>query len=149
MQGCESDAPHVQNGQQHRELNRLESRTHGDFDITETADVVVIGGGCIGTSIAWQLARRATGRVVLLEKIGIASGATGWSSAVVRMHYVDESLTKMALFGRRMFENFEDEVGGDSGFRRVGWLNVVRQRYHTCGRAKRRNNARRDGRFER
>ena len=117
--------------------------------MAETADVVVIGGGCIGTSIAWQLARRATGRVVLLEKTGIASGATGWSSAVVRMHYVDESLTKMALFGRRMFENFEDEVGGDSGFRRVGWLNVVRQRDHTCGRAKRRYNARRDGRFER
>ncbi len=93
--------------------------------MAETADVVVVGGGCIGTSIAWQLARRGAGRVVLLEKTGIASGATGWSSAIVRMHYTHEPLIKMALFGRRMFENFEDEVGGDSGFRRVGFLVVL------------------------
>ena len=95
--------------------------------MAETADVVVIGGGCIGTSIAWQLAGRGAGRVVLLEKSGIAAGATGWSSAIVRMHYVHEPLIKMALFGRRMFENFADEVGGDCGFRRVGFLVLVPQ----------------------
>ncbi len=95
--------------------------------MAETADVVVVGGGCIGTSIAWQLARRGAGRVVLLEKTGIASGATGWTSAIVRMHYTHEPLIKMALFGRRMFENFADEVGGDSGFRCVGFLVVVPQ----------------------
>ena len=95
--------------------------------MAETADVVVVGGGCIGTSITWQLAKRGAGRVVLLEKTGIASGATGWSSAIVRMHYTHESLIKMALFGRRMFENFADEVGGESGFRRVGFLVVLPQ----------------------
>ena len=95
--------------------------------MTETADVVVIGGGCIGTSIAWQLARRGAGRVVLLEKSGIAAGATGWSSAIVRMHYTHEPLIQMALFGRRMFENFSDEVGGDCGFRRVGFLVLLPQ----------------------
>ncbi|MCH8818307.1 MAG: FAD-binding oxidoreductase [Chloroflexi bacterium] len=95
--------------------------------MAETADVVVIGGGCIGTSIAWQLAGRGAGRVVLLEKSGIAAGATGWSSAIVRMHYVHEPLIRMALFGRRMFENFADEVGGDCGFRRVGFLVLVPQ----------------------
>lgn len=91
----------------------------------DTADVIVVGGGCIGTSIAWQLARRGAGKVVLVEKNGIASGATSWSSAIVRMHYTHESLVKMALFGRRMFERFRDEVGGESGFRRVGFLVLV------------------------
>ena len=125
-QPCKQSTPRVQNGIGFCGHDRAATWTE-IFEMAETADVVVIGGGCIGTSIAWQLARRGAGRVVLLEKTGIASGATGWSSAVVRMHYVHESLIKMALFGRRMFENFEDEVGGDSGFRRVGWLNVVAQ----------------------
>jgi glycine/D-amino acid oxidase-like deaminating enzyme len=90
--------------------------------MADSADIVVIGGGCIGASIAWQLARRGAGRVVLLEKQGIASGATGWSSAIVRMHYTHEELVRMALFGREMFGRFDDEVGGDCGFRRVGFL---------------------------
>ncbi|HMQ31664.1 MAG TPA: FAD-binding oxidoreductase [Chloroflexaceae bacterium] len=87
-----------------------------------TADVVVIGGGCAGASVAWHLARRGAGRVLLLERGAIAGGATGWSSAIVRTHYTHEALARMALAARRVFEHFGDVVGGDAGFQRTGFL---------------------------
>ena len=91
----------------------------------DVADAVVIGGGCSGTSIAWQVARRRAGRIVLLEQHGIAAGATGRSSAIVRQHYTHETLARMALHSLRVFERFAEVVGGDAGFRRVGYLVLV------------------------
>ena len=60
-----------------------------------SADVVVIGGGIMGTSIAWQLARRNAGRVVLLEKATIAAGASGWTGALLRRHYTNKRQDRM------------------------------------------------------
>lgn len=92
----------------------------------DAADVVVIGGGSAGTSIAWQLARRSAGRVVLVEKDGIAAGGTGWSSALVRQHYTHETLARMAVQSLHVFERFDEVVGGDAGFRRCGFLVLVK-----------------------
>jgi glycine/D-amino acid oxidase-like deaminating enzyme len=92
----------------------------------DTADVVVIGGGSTGASIAWQLARRGAGRVVLVEKDGIAAGGTGWSSALIRQHYTHEILARMALASLHVFERFDEVVGGDAGFRRCGFLVLVK-----------------------
>lgn len=52
-----------------------------------TADVVIIGGGVTGASLAFQLARRGVRRVLVLERRFVGAGATGRSSALVRMHY--------------------------------------------------------------
>ena len=93
--------------------------------MTNVADVVVIGGGCAGASIAWRLAERRAGRVILVEKRGIAAGATGWSSAIVRQHYTHPALATMALRALRIFERFDEIVGGDAGFRRVGFVALV------------------------
>jgi glycine/D-amino acid oxidase-like deaminating enzyme len=103
--------------------------------MSSSVDIVVIGGGCEGTSIAWQLAARKAGRVVLLEKRGIASGATGWSSAIIRTHYAHEALARMALHGLRTFERFGDIVGGDGGFRRTGFLVLLPERDAATARA--------------
>ncbi|MBN4064591.1 FAD-binding oxidoreductase [Dehalococcoides mccartyi] len=91
--------------------------------MVDTADIVIVGGGVHGASTAWHLAKRGAGKIVLIEKDGIGSGATGWSSAIVRMHYALESLTKLAMYGREMFGNWTDIVGiGESGFRQIGFL---------------------------
>lgn len=90
--------------------------------MSNTADVVVIGGGCMGTSIAWQLARRGAGRVVLVEKKMLAAGATGRSGAIIRTHYTHPVLAKMSLYSRQFFENFPDHVGGAPVFTRSGFL---------------------------
>ena len=55
--------------------------------MTATADVVIVGGGVIGVSVAWHLARRGVGRVLLLEKSFLGAGSSGKSGAIIRQHY--------------------------------------------------------------
>ncbi len=89
----------------------------------ESADAVVIGGGVMGCSIAYQLARRGFGKVILCEREGIASGSTGGSSALIRMHYSNESTIRMAWRSLLAFENFEEySGGGQAGFVQAGYL---------------------------
>jgi sarcosine oxidase subunit beta len=63
--------------------------------MTETADVILIGGGVHGASLAFHLAKRGL-KPVVLEKNFIASGATGRSSGLVRMHYDLEPESRLA-----------------------------------------------------
>ena len=85
-------------------------------------DVVVIGGGCTGTSAAFWLAAHHRLDVVVLERGTIAGGPTGRSSGIVRMHYSYEPLIRLALRSRKVFEAFDDVVGGSADFRRTGFL---------------------------
>lgn len=88
----------------------------------DRADVVVIGGGVMGTSIAFHLARRRAGRVILLEKNTVCSGTSAKSSAIVRTHYTTPTTAAMALMASRIFEHWAAEVGGESGFVKTGML---------------------------
>ena len=63
-------------------------------DLPRTADVVVVGGGVHGASVAYHLAHRRAGRVVLVERKFLASGPTGRSSALVRRFYAMDFLTR-------------------------------------------------------
>ena len=85
-----------------------------------SADVVVIGGGVNGTSIAMHLARMGAGRALLLEKGHLAGGASGRSGAMVREHYLHPTLVKMAMEASEIFHNFGDAVGGDARFIETG-----------------------------
>ncbi|NTU82866.1 MAG: FAD-binding oxidoreductase [Chloroflexales bacterium] len=95
--------------------------------MSDSADVVVIGGGSSGTSIAWQLAQRGAGRVVLLEALHLAAGASGRSSAIIRTHYTHPALARMAQYGLGVFERFNEVVDPESEveFRRTGFLVLV------------------------
>lgn len=84
-------------------------------------DVVVIGGGIMGTSTAFRLAERGL-KVTLVEKGHLASGSTGKSSAIIRQHYSNETTARMALHSLRVFQNFADIVGDECGFRPVGFV---------------------------
>ena len=93
--------------------------------MVDTADVVIIGGGVNGASIAWALASRAGTRVVLCEQGALASGASGRSSALVRMHYTNEPESRLAFESLKVFRNFGEIVGGDCGFEGVGFVQIV------------------------
>ena len=98
----------------------------------DTADVVIIGGGVTGASIAFHLARRGVRDVVIVEKSFLASGATGKSSACIRQHYSTPETCRMVLESLRFFERFEDLTAGrTASFTRVGYLlgvdDVMRQ----------------------
>ncbi len=92
--------------------------------MSKTADVVIIGGGIMGCSTAFQLAKRGVS-VTVIEKSTIGAGPTGHSSAIVRQHYSNELTARMALYGLRVFQNFEEEVGGECGFTPVGFVALV------------------------
>src|SRR5439155_26368204 len=95
--------------------------------VPRTADVIAVGGGCMGTSIAWHLARRGLG-VVLLEKSHIAAGATGHSGALVRQHYEARLGIRLARESLAFFRRFEEETGFSCDFRTTGFLSGTRER---------------------
>jgi len=88
----------------------------------ERHDVLVIGGGVYGASIAYHLSARRV-ECALVEMHGLASGPTGRSSAVVRVHYSIPELAELARRGLDFFSDARDILGtGDVGFVRVGVL---------------------------
>jgi len=97
--------------------------------MTETADVVVVGGGVNGVSIAYALAARGVRRVVLCEKAALASGASGYSSALVRMHYTNEWDARLAFASFPVFRSWTEIMGGPSVFTHTGFVNVVAPPY--------------------
>ena len=90
--------------------------------MTETADVVIVGGGIEGASAAWALAQRGVTDVLVAERHTVGSGMTGKSSGIVRCHYGVSSLAAMAADGLKTFENAEDVFGHDIGFRQTGYV---------------------------
>src|SRR3954468_21015326 len=93
----------------------------GGGGMTETADVVVIGGGVQGTSLAFHLASRGA-RTVVVERSTIAAGATGRSSGLVRIYYDLLAEARIAAVARTWFQHWAGRVGGDCGFTTKGFL---------------------------
>ena len=87
-----------------------------------SAEAVIIGGGVMGCSIAYNLAVRGLTGVLLLERDVLGSGSTGRSTASVHTHFSTEVLARMAWHSLHVFRNFNDEVGGGCGFTETGHL---------------------------
>ena len=93
--------------------------------MTQTADVIVVGAGVQGASLAFHLARRGVS-VLILERSTVAAGATGRSSGFVRMHYDLESDSRLAWASYPYFRDWAERVGdGDCGFVRTGFVQLV------------------------
>ncbi len=89
---------------------------------TESASIVIIGGGLEGVATAWALAQRGITDVVVCERDTVGGGMTGKSSGVVRCHYGVSSLAAMAAIGLEVFEKAEEIFGTDIGFRQTGYV---------------------------
>lgn len=92
--------------------------------MAETADVVIIGGGVHGASLAFHFTERGL-KPVVLERDVIASGATGRSSGLVRMHYDLELESQLAWASFQVFRAWSERVGGECGFTRTGFVRIV------------------------
>ena len=96
--------------------------------MTRTADVVVVGAGIIGSSIAYQLVRHGAGTVVALDKgAGPAEGSTGASASICRCRYSNPEVVRLAYHGQEAYGNWSEFTGLDevrSGLERVGvvWM---------------------------
>lgn len=93
--------------------------------MVETADAIIIGAGVQGASLAFHLAERGM-RPLMLERATAAAGATGRSSGLVRMHYDVEREARLAWRSYGYFSDWANRVGGECGFTRVGFLQLVR-----------------------
>jgi len=92
--------------------------------MTDTADIIIIGAGVHGASVAFHLAQRGV-KATILEKKFVAAGATGRSSGLVRMHYDVQQDTELAWVSFQYFRNWKEIVGGDCGFTRTGFIQLV------------------------
>ena len=94
--------------------------------IPDRARVVVIGGGVIGTSVAYHLAHMGWKDVVLLERDRLTSGTT-WHAAglVVTFGSTSETSTELRKYTRDLYRRLEAETGQATGFNPVGFIEVA------------------------
>jgi glycine/D-amino acid oxidase-like deaminating enzyme len=88
-------------------------------------DIVIVGAGVIGASIAFHLAKRRAGHVVVLEREHIGKGGSGRSSALIRMHYTFPAEVQLAVKSLEIFENWKEIVGEPGEFRKTGFVRLV------------------------
>ncbi len=88
-------------------------------------DHVIIGGGVIGTSVAYHLAREACGSILLLERNELASAASSQAAGLVLQVTTKPAKTPMARLTRQMFDTLEQELGDTIGFHDVGSVRVA------------------------
>jgi sarcosine oxidase subunit beta len=92
-------------------------------DLPRTAQIVVVGGGVMGASTAYHLARRGCTDVVLLERDPLyGMGATGKCAGGIRYQFSTAINVRLSLLSLPMLDRFEEELGQASGLRRDGYL---------------------------
>src|SRR6266545_2962569 len=88
-----------------------------------TAGVVIIGGGCMGASVAYHLTRRGVTNVVLVEREPLlATGSTGRNAGGVRHQFSNEANIRLSIESIGLLERFADEVGYPIDFHQDGYL---------------------------
>ena len=96
------------------------------MELPRTADIVIVGGGVMGTSAAYHLADRGLGEIVLLEREHFfGTGATGRCAGGVRYQFATDVNVRLSIESLRMLENFKQEIGQEINFRKCGYLFVL------------------------
>src|SRR5579862_6223582 len=96
------------------------------MDVPDRARVVVIGGGVIGSSVAYHLAHMGWRDVVVLERDKLTSGTT-WHAAglMVTFGSTSETSTEMRKYTRDLYARLEAETGQSTGFEPVGFIELA------------------------
>ena len=88
----------------------------------ETADIVIVGGGVVGVSIAYHLAQQQPGRILLLERDALGSGSTGHSVASIDGLTLRPHAVALFAHSLRFFEQSEAQLDAPCGFEPTGSL---------------------------
>lgn len=94
--------------------------------LPQRAQVVIVGGGVIGTSVAYHLTRLGMTDVLLLEQGQLSSGTTWHAAGLVGQLRASESGTRLVQYSTQLYTDLEDEVGLSTGFKRCGGVTVAR-----------------------
>ncbi len=93
-----------------------------------TAEIAVIGGGILGCSTAYHLAKRGQKEVVLLEKDLLVQASTGLSVGGIRLQFSHPANIRLSQETLCLFEHFEEEFNVDIGFYQVGYLFMLQKK---------------------
>ena len=93
--------------------------------IPERAQVVIVGGGIVGASIAYHLAELGCTDVALVERHTLTSGTTWHAAGLVGCLRATHNMTRLAAYSADLYESLERDMGQATGFRKVGSLSVA------------------------
>lgn len=93
--------------------------------LPQSAEIVVIGGGIVGCSTAYHLAKRGKKDVLLLERSKLTSGTTWHSAAQVRQLRSSSSLTTLMKYSAELYQSLEAETGQSTGWIGCGSLSIA------------------------
>lgn len=93
--------------------------------VTASADAIIVGGGVIGTSIAYHLAKSGLRDIVVAERDRLGSGSTGKNAGGIRMQFSTEINVRLSQRSIPRFEAFHEEMGIDPAFHQVGYLFLI------------------------
>jgi sarcosine oxidase subunit beta len=88
----------------------------------KTADIVIIGGGIVGVSIAYYLGKMGAKNIILFEKDLIGMGSTGVCAGGIRRQWSTEVNMVFALKAFKIFQNFKEEFRASPEFHQIGYL---------------------------
>jgi sarcosine oxidase, subunit beta len=93
--------------------------------VSMRAEVVVVGGGVMGSACAYALAQRGVGDIILLEQEQLAFGSSGASAAVIETQYLDENMIALTNYGHRLCSELERHHGLE--FHHNGYLRLAKR----------------------
>ena len=94
--------------------------------LPQRAQIVVIGGGVIGTSVAYHLTKLGRGDVVLLEQGQLSCGTTWHAAGLVGQLRASESGTRLVQYSTQLYAELEAETGLSAGYKQCGGVTVAR-----------------------
>src|SRR5581483_10568380 len=94
----------------------------GGVQMSERADVAIVGGGVIGASVAFHLAERGIRDVLIIERSALGSGSTGRAAGGIRQQFSTELNCRISMLSVEKLLSFEETTGWDPRFRQVGYL---------------------------
>ena len=95
------------------------------MELPHKARVVIIGGGVVGCSVAYHLAKLGWKDVVLLERKQLTSGTTWHAAGLIAQLRATANMTKLAKYSQELYGNLEAETGVATGFKRCGSITVA------------------------
>src|SRR5438309_12096241 len=90
-----------------------------------TADVVIVGGGIIGASIAYHLTKKGVRDIIILERDRLGSGSTGKNAGGIRLQFSSEINVELSQRSLPHIDRFADDIRTDPHFHHVGYLFLI------------------------